>query len=100
MNALVGEQLLYVMVYVMNENQRCYALPSLTYYAAVRKGYQDTGLNEDYDIPEIINNSHTQEDCYNLLEQINDLEWHGLGPMLPEGILALELCKRGNSSLL
>lgn len=43
---LVGEKLVCAMVYVMNEDQRCYALPSLTYYAVVLKGYQDAGLNE------------------------------------------------------
>lgn len=53
------------------------------------------------DIPEIINNMHTKEDCYSFLEQINDLEWHGFDPdELPEGLLALELCKSGNTALL
>lgn len=47
-NVLVGEKLVCAMVYVMNEDQRCYALPSLTYYAVVLKGYQDAGLNESY----------------------------------------------------
>lgn len=47
-NVLVGEKLLCAMVYVMNEDQICYALPSLTYYTAVLKGYRDAGLNESH----------------------------------------------------
>ena len=47
-NVLVGEKLLCAMVYVMNEDQICYALPRLTYYTAVLKGYRDSGLNESH----------------------------------------------------
>ncbi len=47
-NVFVGEKLVCAMVYVMNEDQRRYALPSSTYYAVVLKGYQDAGLNENH----------------------------------------------------
>lgn len=47
-NVLVGEKLVCATVYVMNKDQRCYALPSLTYYTAVLKGCQDARLNESY----------------------------------------------------
>ena len=47
-NVKVGDQILCAMVYIMNEKERPYSLPSLYYYKTVLQGYNDTGLNKQH----------------------------------------------------